>query len=329
MSLVPHAASSSSAAPMAITSSVTVRLGHNNFMLWKAQMLTHLRSHSLLGHVDGSLAVPAPTIVITTGEGETRHTEEIINPDFATWYVRDQTVLGGILATVTEDILAHVMNAGTSAEAWTILERMFASRSRARAIQTRAQLVAAKKQGTSAADYFRQTKMLADTLAAIGQPLRDDEIIAYILAGLGNDYDSLVTTLSVRMEDITLDEVYAHLLSYEHRHDLHESEYGLGGSASMVNFTRRGGGHGNSSNTHGGQGGNSHPSGGRGNGGGYRGRGRHGGGSGQGRGNGGGHNGNGRGYNGAHEDNRPSCQICGKPAAVAASIMLTRVRSTP
>jgi hypothetical protein len=129
---------------MAVTSSVTVRLGHNNYMLWRAQMLTHLRSHSLLGHIDGSLIVPAETISTTVGEGQDSHTVETVNPDFATWYIRDQTVLGGILATVTEDILAHVMSAPTSREAWPIPERMFASRTRARAIQTRAQLAIAK-----------------------------------------------------------------------------------------------------------------------------------------------------------------------------------------
>jgi hypothetical protein len=99
---------------MAITSAVTVRLGHGNFMLWRAQMYTHLRSHSLLGYIDGSLVVPAETISNTTGDGEARRTEEIVNPDYATWYVRDQTVLSGILATVTEDVLAHIMNAQTS-----------------------------------------------------------------------------------------------------------------------------------------------------------------------------------------------------------------------
>jgi hypothetical protein len=94
---------------------------------------------------------------------------------------------------------------------------MFASRSRARVIQIRSQLTAAKKKGVSAADYFCNMKTLADTLAAIGQPLREEEIISYILAGLGPNYDSLVTSLSVN-DDLTLDEVYSHLLAYEHHH---------------------------------------------------------------------------------------------------------------
>jgi hypothetical protein len=110
-----------------------VLLGHGNFMLWKAQLLTHLRSHSLLGHIDGSTIVPVETITKTTGDGDDRRTEEVVNPDYATWYVRDQTVLGCILATVTEDILAHIMSAPTARQAWSILERMFASKTRERA----------------------------------------------------------------------------------------------------------------------------------------------------------------------------------------------------
>jgi hypothetical protein len=62
-------------------------------------------------------------------------------------------------------------------------------------------------------------KTLADTLYAIGQPLHEEEIISYIPAGLGPNYDPLVTSLSVK-DDITLDKVYSHLLAYEHRHDI-------------------------------------------------------------------------------------------------------------
>jgi hypothetical protein len=69
---------------MPISSTVTVRLGHGNFMPWKAQMFTHLRSHSLLGHIDGSLAMHAETIVTTIGDGEALQTVEAVNPDYAT-----------------------------------------------------------------------------------------------------------------------------------------------------------------------------------------------------------------------------------------------------
>jgi hypothetical protein len=72
---------SAAALAMAVTSSVTVRLNHNNYMLWRAQMITHLRSHPhLLGHVDGTTKAPTPTIEQTTGTGADALTATITNP---------------------------------------------------------------------------------------------------------------------------------------------------------------------------------------------------------------------------------------------------------
>jgi hypothetical protein len=45
-----------------------------------------------------------------------------------------------------------------------------------------------------AADYFQKMKTLADTMASIGSPLQDEEILGYMLTGLGSEYEALVTT---------------------------------------------------------------------------------------------------------------------------------------
>jgi hypothetical protein len=298
---------------MPVTASVTVRLNHTNHMMWRAQMVAHLYSHSLLGHVDGSTVAPAATVAKTVGTGDNAVTSEVVNPAYATWYVRDQTVLSGFFSTITEEVLASIMGATTARQAWLALEGMFASKSRARVIQIRAHLTAAKKKGTSAADYFRQMKTLADTLAAIGQPLRLDETIAYILSGLGPDYDALVTSLTTRNDELTLDEVYAHLLSFEHRHDLHDAETTLStGGQHSANYSGRQQGGSRPANPNGGgnQGGGRGNQGGQGGGCG-RGQGRGNGGRGappHGRDNGGQGQQQGQGGNGT----RPVCQICFK-----------------
>jgi hypothetical protein len=83
-------------------------------------------------------------------------------------------------------------------------------------------------------------KQLADTLAAIGKPLSEDEVVAYILVGLGPDYDALVTSLTTRNDDLTLDEVYAHLLSFEQRHEQHDVELTLVTGGPSANYSGRG-----------------------------------------------------------------------------------------
>jgi hypothetical protein len=47
------------------------------------------------------------------------------------------------------------------------------------------QLSTIQKKDLCIAEYFRKVKRLADTLTAIGKRLEDEELIAYMLRGLG------------------------------------------------------------------------------------------------------------------------------------------------
>lgn len=58
-------------------------------------------------------------------------------------------------------------------------------------------------------------KCLTDELAIAGQPLHSDGIITYLLAGLGPEYDSLVSLVSHRANSITLKNLYFMLLMCE------------------------------------------------------------------------------------------------------------------
>jgi hypothetical protein len=101
------------------------------------------------------------------------------------WYTKDQFILGGILATVSDDVLPHVMATVSAADAWGMLKCMFASHSRARLNQNWAQLAMPKKAGVTNMNYFKQKKTLADTLTGIGEPLHANEIVPYITSGIG------------------------------------------------------------------------------------------------------------------------------------------------
>lgn len=147
------------------------------------------------------------------------------------WYMKDQFILGWILATVSEDVLPHIMATVTAEAAWGTLERMFASRSRARLNQIQPQLAMPKKAGMSGTNYFKLKRTLADTLAGIGEPLRADEVVAYIISGLGQEYESLVAALNVKT-DLTLDGV-------EHRQEVYNADLQIG-SNSSANFVGSG-----------------------------------------------------------------------------------------
>lgn len=84
-------------------------------------------------------------------------------------------------------------------------------------MNVRMQLANLKNNDQSTTEYINKGKRLADTLASIGQPLRDEEVISYLLYGLGEEYDSLVTSVTTHIDVVSLSDLYAHLLAFELR----------------------------------------------------------------------------------------------------------------
>jgi hypothetical protein len=80
---------------------------------------------------------------------------------------------------------------------------------------TRMALATASKGSSIVGEYFAKMKGLADDMASAGRNLDDKEIVSYILTGLGEDFDSVVTAVAARVEPITVPELYAQLMSHE------------------------------------------------------------------------------------------------------------------
>jgi hypothetical protein len=74
-----------------------------------------------------------------------------------------------------------------------------------------------KKRDMSAHVFYNQVKFAADTLASIGQPLRDTEFAGFILNGLDQEYDGLVEAVEDRETPISQQDLLSRLLSTEQR----------------------------------------------------------------------------------------------------------------
>ena len=158
-------------------------------------------------------------------------------------------------------------------------------------MSTRMALATATKGSSTVAEYFTKMKGLADEMVLAGKRLDDDEVVSYILMGLGEEFDSVVGSVSNRAEPISLQDLQAQLVSHEQRREIHD-----GGSHSSANLAAKGGssGGGYSNNNH--RGGHS------------GGGGRNGG---SGRGGDGRNVGRGRGERGRNFMHGVFCQICG------------------
>ena len=212
--------------------SLSIKLNHSNYPVWKAQALPYFRGQGVFGYLDGSISIPPKELAAT--DATTGVITTVPNPAYEQWVRQDSLILATINTSLTEDVLSQVMTYTTSKDVWSALHQNFSSISRAKAVQLRTQLATSKKGSLSAKDYFMSIKRMADELALAGQPLKTDETLTYILAGLGQEYDSLVSTITSRPEAVTLEELYSLLLITESRINHHHDSINVVASVNMV-----------------------------------------------------------------------------------------------
>ncbi|CAL9005508.1 unnamed protein product [Prunus brigantina] len=134
----------------------------------------------MLGLVTGDEPSPPRTILDFTGS-------TIENPAFDLWYDKDQSLMIWIISTLSSDLLSHTVGIESSLALWELLEKRFAGK----------------------------MKEIAAGLGAASQPLTDSDLVAYILAGLPEEYDSFVTSIETRSNLVSSDELHGFLLGRE------------------------------------------------------------------------------------------------------------------
>jgi hypothetical protein len=80
------------------------KLEGHNYSAWMTQLVPVLKSHELMGFVDGSEPCPSKFIVDTHGELTSN-----ISPEYLVWSRKDQFVLSLIYATLLEKLLSTVV----------------------------------------------------------------------------------------------------------------------------------------------------------------------------------------------------------------------------
>lgn len=211
---------------------ITEKLNKINHVLWRAQVLAAVRGARMESHITGKSQAPAAEVEEKKSDGTT---VKAPNPAFEEWFARDQQVLGLILSSVGKEVQAQIVVAEMAAQAWSTVERMFSAQTRARTMNVRFALTTTKKGNLSIAEYFAKMKGYADEIAAAGKPMDDEDLASHICNGLDAEYNPVVTSVTARIEPISIPELYAQLLSFETRLDLQD------GSVSANAANRSGG----------------------------------------------------------------------------------------
>ena len=106
-------------------------------------------------------------------------------------------------------------NVKTSKQAWDVLHKSFASKTRARILFLKERLSRSTKGSKNIAEYLQQIKSIADELAIINVAVDDDDLVIHTLNGLGPEYKEVSAALRTREHAISFDELHDMLSDFE------------------------------------------------------------------------------------------------------------------
>ena len=162
------------------------------------QLNALLVGYDLIGFVDGTTTYPA-----------TNH------QNYRYWMRQDQLILHAIISSVDQSVVTMLGNVETSKQAWDTLNKLFASKTRHKILYLKDRLSRSFKGNQSMAQYLHGIKVIVDELSMIHCQTDDDDIVIHTLNGLGSEFREVSTTIRVRENPISFEELHDLLIDYE------------------------------------------------------------------------------------------------------------------
>ncbi|QHN81409.1 uncharacterized protein DS421_20g686630 [Arachis hypogaea] len=180
--------------------------GENNHRTWQQQSLAAIRGQLLEDHLFKE-RIPQQ---FSAADDQLAGIEF---SQYKQWVQDDQNLIYWLLASMDSACIPKMVGCTFSYQIWEKIESYFAESTKFRIKQLKAQLKMTKKQGLTAKEYISKIKTIADSLAALGKPLKPTKRIEAILDGLNEEYQMLYTTINSKPELYTLFEVETIILT--------------------------------------------------------------------------------------------------------------------
>ena len=177
------------------------KLTSTNYLMWSLQVHALLDGYALAKHLNANDVVPSQTI--TTDD------VAIANPEFVHWTRQDKLIYSALLGAITTSIQPTVSRTTTASQIWKKLAATYAKPSRGHIKQLRDQLKIYTK-GTKTIDEYLQCAM-----SILGKPYDHEDQVELILAGLPDDYKTVVDQIEGKDTAPSITEVHERLLNHE------------------------------------------------------------------------------------------------------------------
>jgi hypothetical protein len=193
----------------------SMKLNHDNFLLWKNMVLPVIRGNKMEGFITGAKQCPLEFIEVTI-EGAIK-SELQNNPEYENWVAQDQILLGWIYNSIDIEVASELMGYETSKQLWEAIRDLFGLKNRSNIVYYKREFSKLQKGTMKMVDYLKSMKKLVDNLALAGHPVTLDDLISQTLTGLDSpDYNPIVCQI-IEKENISWLELQSKLLTYEKR----------------------------------------------------------------------------------------------------------------
>jgi hypothetical protein len=169
--------------------------GVKNWQVWKYQMQVILEARELCGHVDGTATSPALSESSSSSSSAQTAFEKA-----------QRKTKAPLVMSINSDLVHLITECETPKHIWDKLKERFERNTVANKLFLKQKLFSLKmKDCDSLDDHLRRMKEITDQLAAaIKAPIPEDEHIVALLLSLPRSYNTLITALTAKGDELSL-----------------------------------------------------------------------------------------------------------------------------
>ncbi|KAL9230753.1 hypothetical protein vseg_006065 [Gypsophila vaccaria] len=173
---------------------------------WVNLFKLHARGYKVLHHIDGTSPPPKT------------------DPAYDAWCQIDSHVLQWIYGTLSDELLARVLTADSTAyEAWPRVKNIFINNKGARAASIEHEFINHKLESLSSLDgYCQRLRELVAQLSDVDAPVFDQRLILQLVRGLPSSYDTVTSYINQILPNF---ETARNMLELEQQRQLHRDDH--------------------------------------------------------------------------------------------------------
>ncbi|KAK2420319.1 putative mitochondrial protein [Trifolium repens] len=193
-----------------ISNLISLKLDDKNFKQWKQQISGVIRGCDLQKYITDPVL---PEEFLT----EADRAAGTVNPLRQQWEKHDALISTWILSTISDSLLAKVVDLTFSWQIWDEIHRHFNTLLNTKARQLRSELRTLRKGDRTVTEFIQCVREINESLISVGDPVPLRNLVEIVIDALPEDYDSAVAAISSKSTTVTIDEVESDLLAHETR----------------------------------------------------------------------------------------------------------------